>query len=389
MTSTETPAQVTDDSKNYEELSGARAQIHYWRRRDAESPRLAVTFQTCYADGGGFKSLHFDIDVIETIQREFAAATSPFILPVIRHWETLVRLYANHRQPHEGHDRYVAARRLLEKVSKVALEKAERDALPHQYALRNHVELAGRSVAENVVLDDRNLNAELCRLGYVHSFMKDDAEYASEPHAGRRYKLIERELHGVIAIYERSLASRLETSDQTVSVIRGEEAKRAFFEPEYKVLEYFKECLDWYLNYKQEPESWMARRKCVLLKTPEPNGDERDCLRELEYSYLAWRLKMSYKAIALAYADKRLADHIAEFNKCFSSRTPPEPSDIPEAPFTYPDVSLIRDEFDIDARFIFFRGDHIDVVYRDEDVITQDVTKCVTLVLSKKQSRKK
>ncbi len=103
---------------------------------------------------------------------------------------------------------------------------------------------------------------------------------------------------------------------------------------------------------------------------------------DLECNYLSWRLGINRKNIKKYSNDTKLTDYVRRFNECFSSRTRiPEPSDIPEAPFEYPDLRLLSDEFEFPPHGVFPLGKFIDMTYRDY-LTTPDSIKRVTLALS-------
>jgi hypothetical protein len=193
--------------------------------------------------------------------------------------------------------------------------------------------------------------------------MKEEAEYAKANNAKLRCELIKREILSLVDLYK-------------------EDWQRTVFDSGNKVIEFFEECRDWCEKYEAAIEPWMARPKCILLEIPECEDAKRDYYDELEYSYLAWRLKVSYKTVSDAFKDTRLADHVKQVN-AFFRHSPLSNLNVPEPPFTYPDLSYLCDSFDIPAHGLFHPiGNHIDVIYYDMLGTPYTASKRVTLVVA-------
>lgn len=325
----------------YFDVASAKAKIHDSQRYDVTSPRVSIVFTTGYYQGSTAETVRYDIDVLETIKHDLTSISSLVILPVIRRWETLVRLYYQVKEPEsEGKKLYKIVSRHLNQVSPLTRKAAQERALPAAYRLRAHIAASGPQGVAGVVLDSRDLNSELERLRYIHLFMEEE-EYHHATNEKDKYALIEREMTTSIRDRSRTSAGNAQAhiTDQN---------------PERAVLEYLKSNLIDNLVWE-----------------------------DLERDYLSWRLKMSSKNIQKYLNDTEFADYIKNFNNWFSLSRPriPEPSDIPKAPFEYPDLSLLSDEFEFPPQGVFPLGKFIDVTYRDYLTIPASI-KRVTLALS-------
>ncbi|MDQ3258278.1 MAG: hypothetical protein M3R15_31070, partial [Acidobacteriota bacterium] len=102
---------------------------------------------------------------------------------------------------------------------------------------------------------------------------------------------------------------------------------------------------------------------------------------KLEIDYLADRIEMNSKVIRRYMNDDRMLEYLKEHNSWFSETRPhiPYPSDLPAAPFEYPDLRYIQDEYQFSACTVVPLQDKLQVYYRDE--IGRHQTTPVTLVL--------
>lgn len=165
-----------------------RAQIHDHQGEDRKQPRLTLIFETGVFDCSCSiaETRTFQVDVIETLKEaarnnSFGTALDcPAIAPVIRRWQSFVRLYHSYRQspekdnvPTEVHFYRDVAAKHLRDISPLLVEAAEKQALPAQSAL-----LVGPTLDE-----------ELRELNEIYHFMRRPL-FKSTNNTDAKFKLI-------------------------------------------------------------------------------------------------------------------------------------------------------------------------------------------------------
>jgi len=252
------------------------AEVHDFVGEDRVRPRLVVTSNPDYSGG----SKQFSVDVVASIRHDWKNIACPLIDPVIKRWQSYVRLFRHTKLHHTGREMYGIATELLRRTVPTALETAQTQALPKEIAFQT---LLNRGASGGFLLVDGSyVDQELGSLRFAWAFISDENfkaikrnNWASEWKA--RFKALKEDLETHKDFY----ASVQTMGKSYVSLPSKEDLSKAWELVNERVLFFFQENFN---QYSKAQSSSSGDRVCWLFDPPQT-------FEKLESQYLQWRFE--------------------------------------------------------------------------------------------------